>query len=110
MADALQFCKQNSIDGFEDSEATIDFLRKIDYLFDILNSQNPMANNYVTNKSAFMGAFLEPNETILSFHEKCIRNSYDHDQQENAVSRLIRAIDSTIAILMTLLTKLTSPQ
>ena len=38
VADALQFCADKGIEGFLGSAATINFIRKIDRLFDILNS------------------------------------------------------------------------
>ena len=40
VADALEK------NGFTDCEATIDFIRRIDHLFDLMNSRNPIANNY----------------------------------------------------------------
>ncbi|XP_030762189.1 uncharacterized protein LOC115887004 [Sitophilus oryzae] len=40
VADALEFPKNYSIPQFKDSEATINFIRKIDALFDILNSKS----------------------------------------------------------------------
>lgn len=40
VADALQYCQQNCIPGFEDCRGTIQFLRVFNNLFDIFNSRN----------------------------------------------------------------------
>lgn len=40
VADAIDFCRSLNIKGFEDSEATTQFIRIIDRWFDILNSRN----------------------------------------------------------------------
>ena len=37
VADALDFCQKSKFGGFEGCEGTINFIRKIDHLFDILN-------------------------------------------------------------------------
>ena len=59
VADALKFCKVNSIEGFQGCDATIEFIQTIDHLFDILNSRNPRATNYkaplrATNTSCWL--------------------------------------------------------
>lgn len=41
MADAIDFCRDLKINGFENSEPTTEFIRFIDNWFDILNSRNP---------------------------------------------------------------------
>jgi len=41
VADAIDFCRSLNLKGFEDSEATTEFIRIIDTWFDILNSRNP---------------------------------------------------------------------
>ena len=46
MADAIQFMKESGAPGFEDADATINFLRKMDQLFDLLNSGSPFAKGY----------------------------------------------------------------
>jgi len=38
VADPIQFCTDKKITGFEGCEATVDFIRRTDRLFDILNS------------------------------------------------------------------------
>jgi hypothetical protein len=40
VADSLQFCLDEKIEGFEGCEGTIKFIRTINILFDILNSRN----------------------------------------------------------------------
>ena len=34
------------MENFKGSEATVTYIRTFDHLFDILNSKNPLANNY----------------------------------------------------------------
>lgn len=40
VADSLQYCVENKISGFENAEATIEFIRIFDQLFDILHSRS----------------------------------------------------------------------
>lgn len=46
IADAIDFCRHLNIKGFEDSEATTQFIRTVDKWFDILNSRNPHGCGY----------------------------------------------------------------
>lgn len=47
VADAIEFCnKELHLPQFKGSEATIEFIRYIDHLFDIMNSRNPLARNF----------------------------------------------------------------
>ena len=47
VADALCFCKDVlQLPQFEGCDATVDFIRLIDRLFDLLNSRNPVARGY----------------------------------------------------------------
>jgi len=69
VADSLQFCLEENIDGFQDCEATIEFIRTIDHLFDILNSRNPLgkyskAPLRLSNKSIWF-PFLTQAKTYL---------------------------------------------
>jgi len=41
VADAIDFCRNLKINGFENSEATTECIRFVDKWFDILNSINP---------------------------------------------------------------------
>lgn len=41
VADAIELCQEMQLDGFQDTEATVKFIRMFDKLFDILNSRNP---------------------------------------------------------------------
>ena len=47
VAKALKLLKDVEYSGFEDVDATVEFLSMIDQLFDILNSRNPFAKGYV---------------------------------------------------------------
>ena len=47
VADALEFCDRNlKLPEFSDCTATVEFIRVIDRLFDVLNSRNPLAKGY----------------------------------------------------------------
>lgn len=46
VADSLQFCLDNNIDGFAGCEATIKFIRVFNRVFDILNSRNLSSFGY----------------------------------------------------------------
>lgn len=46
VADAIDVCRSLNIKWFEDSEATTQFIRSIDGLFDILNSRNSHGCGY----------------------------------------------------------------
>lgn len=46
VADALQYCQDNGIPGFEDCNGTITFLRVFNNLFDIFNSRNMRATGW----------------------------------------------------------------
>lgn len=46
VADAIQFLRESGVPGYEDAEGTITFLRKIDQLFDLLNSRSPFAKGF----------------------------------------------------------------
>jgi len=41
VVDALDFCRDLKINGFENSEATTKFIRFVDKWYDVLNSRNP---------------------------------------------------------------------
>ena len=44
VADALQFLREDCNDPIQkDNQATVTFVRKIDHLFDLLNSHSPFA-------------------------------------------------------------------
>lgn len=40
VADALTLCKNESFEGFQDSDSTIEFCKKINDIFDFLNTRN----------------------------------------------------------------------
>ena len=46
VADAIEFCTKSKIDGFEDSEATVTFIRTINRLFDVFNTRNLLGFGY----------------------------------------------------------------
>jgi len=47
VADALEFCDKNlKLTEFSDCSETVEFIRVIDRLFDVLNSRNPLAKGY----------------------------------------------------------------
>ena len=47
VADAIDFCRDDlQLDAFKGSEATVQFIRLFDRLFDTLNSRNPLGKGY----------------------------------------------------------------
>ena len=46
VADAIQFLMDSGVPGFEDAKGTILFIRKIDRIFDLLNSRTPFAKGW----------------------------------------------------------------
>lgn len=46
VADAIDFCRDIGVAGFEGSAPTTDFIRKIDRWFDIMNSRNPLGRGF----------------------------------------------------------------
>ena len=46
VADAIQFLKDAGVPGFDDADGTIFFLRKIDQLFDLLNSRSSFGKGF----------------------------------------------------------------
>lgn len=46
VADAIDFCRNSNIKGFENSEHTAEFIRIVDHWFDILNSRNPCGQGF----------------------------------------------------------------
>ena len=64
VADALDFCRRDlQLKQFQESEATSNFHRIFDHLFDIFNSRNPFARNYKaplrSSNQQFWKPFLE---------------------------------------------------
>lgn len=46
VADSIEFCEENHFEQFQGSSPTVDFIRKVNNLFDILNSRNINAYGY----------------------------------------------------------------
>ena len=59
VADAIEYCADVlKMKQFQGSEATVEFIRLFDHLFDVLNSRNPFAKGYksalrVSNKTVW---------------------------------------------------------
>ena len=75
VADAIEYCCTTlKLQQFEGSEATVDFIRVIDHLFDILNSRNPCAKGFksalnVKNKGAWDPFLDKAYDYILSLKD-----------------------------------------
>lgn len=71
VADAIEYCnKELKLPQFWGSEATVEFIRYIDRLFDMMNSRNPLARNFkaplrMENEQHWRG-FLQQAYTYLS--------------------------------------------
>lgn len=48
VANAIEFLEKEGFEEFNGSSATVKFLRRINRLFDILNSRNPFGKGYKT--------------------------------------------------------------
>ena len=47
VADAIEYCNTKlNMENFKGSKPAVTFIRTFDHLFDILDSKNPLANNY----------------------------------------------------------------
>ena len=46
VADAIEFCTQEGIEGFEGNEATVWFIRTVNRVFDIFNSRNIFGHDF----------------------------------------------------------------
>lgn len=55
VADAIEFCEEINLEQFLGASPTVEFIRKINHLFDILNSRN--INAYVYKKLLNMKNF-----------------------------------------------------
>lgn len=63
VADALRFCKDLGLEGFEDCDGTIQFITVFNNLFDIMNSRNMRAKGWKKALTTF-----NYEETVLFFH------------------------------------------
>jgi len=48
VTDSLKFCQSQNFEGFENCNATTEFLERFDRSFDILNSKNTLAKKLQT--------------------------------------------------------------
>lgn len=71
VADALQYCKEKYIPGFENCEGTITFIRVFNNLFDIFNSRNMRAHGW---KRALTSFNIAETEIFFEAAEFYIRN------------------------------------
>ena len=83
-ADALEFCRSTGLSGFENSSATISFIRMCDRLFDVLNAKTPFGKSWkkaISRKSIseiklfFNHVAFCINNLFLSSEHKLLRNS-----------------------------------
>lgn len=103
VADAIEYCANVlKLKQFEDSAATVKFIRLFDRLFDILNSRNPCAKGYksalrVNNKGAW-GPFLdEAFQYVLHLKDATGQAMYTTRRKTGFVGFLV-AIESTKGI------------
>ena len=102
VADSLKFCQSQNFEGFENCDATIEFLQRFDRLFDILNSKNPLAKNYkaplkVNNMNQWMPFLNETREYITQ-----LKNAdglpMTSTRRKTAFIGFLMAIDSVTAL------------
>ncbi|KAJ3650456.1 hypothetical protein Zmor_016555 [Zophobas morio] len=74
VADALEFLKDLGIGDFQGCEATIEFIRRIDSLFDILNSRSVRAKNFKAplrenNEEMWRPFLIDTNDYLLNLKD-----------------------------------------
>ena len=84
VADAIEYLMQSGHKDFKKAEGTIEFIRKIDRLFDLTNVRNPFGKGYkqhlrLSNKEVWEGTItssinylldLKTNENLLIKHRR----------------------------------------
>ena len=113
VADAIQFCADQKISRFEGCEATVDFIRRIDRLFDILNSRNPLgkyskAPLRLSNRSRWYPFLMETRTYLLSMRNES-GTVMTSTNRKTAFIGFVLAIDSVIGLFNDLVAPTTSP-
>ena len=102
VANALEFCLKLDLPQFKGCEATIQFLRTFDRLFDILNSRNPLAKNFkapmrMHNRNLWQ-SFLDKTKVYIHNLKDSTGKPMIQTNRKTAFAGFLVAIDSVTAL------------
>jgi len=102
VANALELCLKLDLPQFKGCEATIQFIRTFDRLFDILNSRNPLAKNFkapmrTSNQHLWQG-FLTNTKVYIHSLKDSSGTPMTHTNRKTAFTGFIIAIDTVLAL------------
>lgn len=112
VADAIEFLRESGHDSFHGSEATVEFVRQMDRIFDMLNSRNPFSKGFkkplsLENSEYWNKAFYESQVYLRSLKLEGIPLLY-HPRKMFALGYLI-SIQSVLEIADELLNRSQEP-
>ena len=113
VADSIEFLRKSGDPRFQGSEGTIEFIRVVDRLFDLLNSRNPYATGYkkplrLINKAEWFSTVEKSINYLYSLKDEFGRPLLSH-RRNTFVKVLIIAAKSVKELAMLLLTRDISP-
>ena len=114
VADAIEYCATTlKLPQFQGSEATVEFLRLFDHLFDVLNSRNPLAKGYksplrVSNKHIW-DPFLDEAYKYISGLKQLSGGLMTTSRRKTGFVGFLAAIKSTKQYFMSWLAKRMPP-
>ena len=103
VADAIEYCADIlKLPQFQNTEATVNFTRMFDHLFDILNSRNPFARGYrsalrISNKCVW-NPFLNEAYNYIAGLKKPSGNLICHSRCKTGFIGFLASIRSTQAL------------
>ena len=106
VADSIEFLRKSGDPRFQGSEGTIEFIRVVDRLFDLLNSRNPYAIGY--KKPEWFSTVEKSINYLYSLKDEFGRPLLSH-RRNTFVKGLIIAAKSVKELAMLLLTRDISP-
>ena len=114
VADAIEYCANVlKLPQFQNSEATVSFIRMFDHLFDILNSRNPFARGYksalrISNKCVW-NPFLNEAYSYIAGLKEPSGNLICHSRRKTGFIGFLASIRSTQALFETLVENTVAP-
>lgn len=116
VANAIEFLdKSFKLPAFCNSDGTVEFIRTIDKLFDMLNSRNPLGNGYKTplkldNKSAWEEIFTTSAHYLLSLKTNATPQQFlSTTQRKTFIIGFVACIKSTINMATKMLSSSNNP-
>ncbi len=114
VADAIEYCTNVlKLPQFQGSEATVEFIRIIDHLFDILNTRNPCARGYkealrTTNKGSWLPFVNQASNYIKGLRDEMGNLMYKTKRKTGFVG-FILAIESVKSLFHELVGRTDAP-